>query len=442
MLTSTSSPRLRARPARSSTRRLNAQVIERRRAKVSHECAEGRDLTLELGDGLRDRLEQRLWAGTTELRREPEPERGEVLQCLIVQLAGPPRAFLLGGREPLPASLGLDGHCGRDRCGSAGSKRLEQALVLSAERRASLESVDGDQHPVPPAAEDQRDDQTAARVDAEAAEPVALEPRLVGVLLQAKRPRGTKGRARQTVLQVHALTDQPLRKLTGARGDDHRAVLLVLDDERTSRHERPAALGDQTQDRIEIGLATERPRDLHRRVERVDGPPQLGVLGLETGVAPRVVDGHTGELGQQPDRLLVLLGELPAALLLGQVQIPERNAAHQNGDPEKRPHRRVSRGKAVRVRVGVDIGQPQSHRVRDQLPEHPASPGKLADPLPGVLVETDGDEPLELGPSVVGHAERRVPRSGQLARGLEHSPEHDIQIQISEQSPGEIQHPE
>ena len=47
--------------------------------------------------------------------------------------------------------------------------------------------------------------------------------------------------------------------------------------------------------------------------------------------------------------------------------------------------------------------------------------GKVADLAPRVLVDADGQEPLQLGPSCVEHAEGRVAGAGQLARDRQHA---------------------
>ncbi len=47
--------------------------------------------------------------------------------------------------------------------------------------------------------------------------------------------------------------------------------------------------------------------------------------------------------------------------------------------------------------MGAHVRQPQRHRMRDQLAEHPSTLRQIADPFPIVLVDADRDEPLELG---------------------------------------------
>ena len=280
------------------------------------------NLVLELDDGVAHRLDRCLRFGGLELRGEPQPERRQVLQRLVVKLARPVGTFLLGRRDALPASLAVDRHRGRDRRGRARRERRQQALVLTAERRPALESVDRDQHPVSASPEDQRDHQSGVGLNAKPTEAMLLEPGSVGLILKAERLRDPERRAGQTVLQIDALAHQAGGQLARSGGHDHLPRLLVLDHDRPGGHQRSSALGHQPQDQVQVGLAAERLRDLHGRVERVDGPLELGVLSVQEGVPARVVDRHTGELGQQPDRPLVLLGELLAARLFGQVQIP------------------------------------------------------------------------------------------------------------------------
>jgi len=70
--------------------------------------------------------------------------------------------------------------------------------------------------------------------------------------------------------------------------------------------------------------------------------------------------------------------------------------------------------------------------VRDKLAEHPSSFRQLADRLSGLLVDTGGDEPLELYPRRVGHSERRVPRSRQLPGRLHQPPQDDLDIELGQ----------
>lgn len=82
--------------------------------------------------------------------------------------------------------------------------------------------------------------------------------------------------------------------------------------------------------------------------------------------------------------------------------------------------------------MGADVDQPERHRMRDQLAEHPSPLRQIPDPFPVVLVDADRDEPIKLGPRLVRHPERRVPRSRQLACRLEHAPEYHLEIELGQ----------
>jgi hypothetical protein len=70
--------------------------------------------------------------------------------------------------------------------------------------------------------------------------------------------------------------------------------------------------------------------------------------------------------------------------------------------------------------------------MRDQLAEHASPPRQVADLVAIVLVDADRYEPLELGPRLVGHAKCGVARSGQLAGGLEHATEHQLEVELGQ----------
>ena len=76
---------------------------------------------------------------------------------------------------------------------------------------------------------------------------------------------------------------------------------------------------------------------------------------------------------------------------------------------------------AIRPHVGADVRQAQGLGLADQLAEHAVAAGKVSDLAPRVRVDADGQEPLQLGPSRVEHAERCVTGAGQLARHRQHA---------------------
>ena len=81
----------------------------------------------------------------------------------------------------------------------------------------------------------------------------------------------------------------------------------------------------------------------------------------------------------------------------------------------------------------ADPRQPQRLRSADQLAEDAAAARQRADPLAHLVVDPDGEEASQLALVVVEDAERRVPRPGELARGLDHLLEHGFGIVLGDQ---------
>ena len=121
-------------------------------------------------------------------------------------------------------------------------------------------------------------------------------------------------------------------------------------------------------------------------------------------------------------------GELPAAAFLGQVQVAEHLLPQPHRHAQERPHRRMVRRKAVRIRVLGDVGEPDRVRVADQGAEHTAALREAADPLAGRLVDS-GVHELHQGTIRPDHAQRRVLRVRQPRRRLHDVPQRGRQLQ-------------
>jgi hypothetical protein len=80
--------------------------------------------------------------------------------------------------------------------------------------------------------------------------------------------------------------------------------------------------------------------------------------------------------------------------------------------------------------VGGHVREPQWRRIPDQLPEHTASARQRSDPPAGGLVEPDEQEALELLARGIDDPECRVLRPRELARGVEHLPQHDLDVEL------------
>ena len=121
---------------------LRAELVERRGAQVGDQRAEVGDVLLELLHRLAVGVPERLGALRARRRGEPDPQRREALEGLVVQLARPPLALTLGRGQALTLALGRDRLRGRHRGGGARRERLQQPLVLGGEARPVLEAVE------------------------------------------------------------------------------------------------------------------------------------------------------------------------------------------------------------------------------------------------------------------------------------------------------------
>ncbi len=175
---------------------------------------------------------------------------------------------------------------------------------------------------------------------------------------------------------------------------------------------RPLDGSQAQQDRRErlARLVMELPRE----------PAPLDLLGLHRppqGVplhAARVLDRHRRLRRKEHHGLLVLLGEASLRLLLGQVEVPEGDAARHDRDAEEAVHRRMVRRKADRARVTGEVVQAERPRFLDQDTQDPEPARDGSDCRPSPIVEPVGDEPLQAAAGAIDHAERRIAGPGQL----------------------------
>ena len=149
-------------------------------------------------------------------------------------------------------------------------------------------------------------------------------------------------------------------------------------------------------------------------------------------VQPGVLHRHAGRGAQGDQDGLVVLGELAAAALAGQVQVAEHLVADPHRHAEEAAHRRVPVREARRCRVRRDVGQAQRAGVVDQQAEQAAALGPVVDPGDLVLAQADRDElgqPPFPAVIVADDAERAVGRVDQADRGLDDPPEGGLQVQ-------------
>ncbi|MGC4116670.1 MAG: hypothetical protein QM765_19305 [Myxococcales bacterium] len=146
-----------------------------------------------------------------------------------------------------------------------------------------------------------------------------------------------------------------------------------------------------------------------------DGAQQPALLADLPGV------GH-GDRGLGAERLeqaRVLLGELGAPLLVGQVEVAEDLVPHPQRHAEERPHAGVVGGEAGGARVGREVGDAQRPPLVDDRAEQPPSLWQVADARRLLVGDAHGDEVRQLGVLRVEHPHRSVPGAGQLT-GLGH----------------------
>ncbi len=228
--------------------------------------------------------------------------------------------------------------------------------------------------------------------------------------------------------------------MAGAGGDDELVVFAQHDQHAAGVNERTTTLDDQLEHSLEVGFAADRVGDVARRAQRLNGPLGLVAAPLARLVQASVLDRGRRPLGQHHGRVLVLRGELAAALLLGQVQVAPRLAADHDRDAQERRHRRVPGRKPVALRMIAHVGQAQRARILDQHAEHTPSTRQLADRAQGRLaVETGGHEALELCPPLVEHPERGVLSAGDRARLLQDALEHRLGVELGHERPADIQ---
>jgi hypothetical protein len=145
-------------------------------------------------------------------------------------------------------------------------------------------------------------------------------------------------------------------------------------------------------------------------------------------VQPRVLHRHAGRGAQRDQHRLVVLGELPAAALVGQVQVAEHFVPDPHRDAEEAAHRRVPVREARRCRVPGDVGQAQRPRIIDQQAEQAVALRPVMDLADFLLAQADRDE-LGEPASLADHAQRAVRRVHQADRGLHDPPQGGLQVQ-------------
>ncbi|EFL07517.1 predicted protein [Streptomyces sp. AA4] len=174
------------------------------------------------------------------------------------------------------------------------------------------------------------------------------------------------------------------------------------------------------------------PGDRRRRAQ----PFLLVPRGL---VQPRVLDRAARRRGERQRQLLVLLAE-PAPRGVGEIEVAEHLAAHPDRDAQEARHRRMPLGEPGRAGIVLQPVQPHRARVLDDRAEQALALGQPADPLDRLRVRP-GVHEFRQPPVRPDHAQRRVPRFDQLARGLHEAAQQRGQGEASGEGLGRAQQP-
>ena len=192
----------------------------------------------------------------------------------------------------------------------------------------------------------------------------AGHPLVVAEVLQADRFTGGQHLAGHRGADREHQPEGPRRARPGRMLDDQ---LLAVGGGQRQRDQVGAGhfqrlLGDQGQHLIRGGAGQQPPGHLAAGAQ-----PALLAAGLLVQLG--VVDRHAGRGGQRDEQRLVLLVEVGAALLLGQVEVAVDLVPDPHRDAEEAAHRRMPGREAARLGAGRDVRQPQRARVGDQRAE-------------------------------------------------------------------------
>ena len=336
--------RLRAEALRQALeRRDEAEVVEHLRPQLDREPAhvvQRRDHELadvghrEAGPVGLDLLLERLQA---------EQDRRKRLPRLVVQLAREPAPLELLGVDDAPKRVAGNALGKVDGDRRAGCERLRKADVVVGETRVAAELVvDGDQADRR-GANDERHPEPRPRT--EAANDIVIDVRIVQHRVAPLAAAEVEDAAALRGCPPHRPAEEALTALTG----DRREPQLGVADGKHHRDDAgveqlPQPPRDEVEEPLDVGLGRERVADL---VQRLELPRPL----RRSLVEPSVLDRDRRLRGEQRDDFLVVLGEVLAARLLGQVEVAVGDPAQQDRHAEKRVHRRMVRREPDRARV-------------------------------------------------------------------------------------------
>ena len=227
--------------------------------------------------------------------------------------------------------------------------------------------------------------------------------------------------------------------MAGARLHDKLRAIAQHDQQAPRPDKRAPAFDDQLEHVLEPDVAADRDGDVASDLEPAHGLLELGATPLGRLVELRVLDRDGRPLSEHHGGLLVDVGELAVALLLGQIEVAPRLSADDDWHAEEAAHDRMCRGKAVARGMLTDVLQTQRPWVLDQHAQDSPAAREVADRTVGLLIDAQRQELVELGALVVQDPERGIAGAGDVACGLEHQVEHGALVKLRHQRPADVQ---
>ncbi len=87
----------------------------------------------------------------------------------------------------------------------------------------------------------------------------------------------------------------------------------------------------------------------------------------------------------------------------------------------------------------ADVVDSQRHGGADQLAEDSVAAREVTDRADGLVVHAAGEEPREPRLRLVEDAERRVARARQVARDLQDTLQHLVEVQLGDERPAHVE---
>ena len=186
---------------------------------------------------------------------------------------------------------------------------------------------------------------------------------------------------------------------------------------------------------IRLRLAVERDRATGADVEHHDADRRGLDQRLEVGAGPllgavgaRIGDRGRGLRGEQHQDLLVLVGERLVALLLGQIEVADMDAAMAHRRALEGLRRQQVSGEAERLHIGRNVGDPERSLEIAEILEEPRALGPLHDGPVLRLGDARGDEVL-WRPRLVDGGDGAEAGAGQRPGALEDLAEHRLEVE-------------